>query len=109
MKVKGKGKGKGKRRRLDESEESSSDGEGEQVEVYDDRSDDLELEELCGLEDVDESVCAVCESDMDQDGWIWCECGRWYHRGCTGEQKDRILGMSWEEMRMYRFVCHKCA
>lgn len=104
-----KGKGKGKRRRLVQSDESSSDGEGEQVHVvYDDRSDDVELEELYGL-DVDESVCAVCGSDMDQDGWIGCECGRWFHRGCTGEQKDRILGMSEEELSMFHFVCRICA
>jgi len=86
--------------------ELSSDSEREQVVVYDNRS-DVELEELCGVDDVDESVCAECGSDRDLDGWIGCECGRWYHRGCTGEQRKKITGMD-EEVSVFHFVCRVC-
>ena len=99
-KSKGKGKGKGKKRK----QEESSDEEERQkiVVVYDDRSD----EEL--VEEIDESTCDMCKSDRDLDGWIGCECGRWFHKRCTGKKSEFILGMDEEEMSEYKFLCFHC-
>ena len=57
---------------------------------------------------MDESVCAKFQSDRDQDDWIGCDCGRWFNKGCTGEESEKILGMNEEELSEYKFVCNIC-
>ena len=63
------------------------------------------------LEEFNKDACWLCREEENDDGmgWIQCSCcSLWYHKGCTGNQKDQIMGMIKQDIACFEFNCDSC-